>query len=129
MTDDELRPVRRLVREPRRTDTYDRTVAERVKERILAAMGKRVRRVILFGSRARGDALPDSDYDVLVVLDRLLPGERHGILVDLYRAVRQHDAVVEPHVMSEERFEETKEVIGGLAYPAWTEGVVLYEHA
>ena len=29
--------------------------------------------------------------------------------------------------MSEEEFQETKTVIGGLAYPAWTEEVILYE--
>jgi predicted nucleotidyltransferase len=28
--------------------------------------GARVERVVLFGSRARGDARPDSDYDVAV---------------------------------------------------------------
>jgi predicted nucleotidyltransferase len=30
--------------------------------------GDRVERVVLFGSRARGDARPDSDYDVVVFL-------------------------------------------------------------
>lgn len=30
--------------------------------------GDRVERVVLFGSRARGDAEPDSDYDVAVFL-------------------------------------------------------------
>jgi predicted nucleotidyltransferase len=30
--------------------------------------GDRLARLILFGSRARGDAEPESDYDVLVVL-------------------------------------------------------------
>jgi uncharacterized protein len=30
--------------------------------------GPRVERVVLFGSRARGDARPDSDYDVAVFL-------------------------------------------------------------
>ena len=107
--------------------TYDHTVTDRLTGRICAALGQRVRRIILFGSRARGHALPDSDYDVLVVLDKLAPGERHEILVDLYRAVRNIGAVIEPHVMAEERFGETKDVMGGLAYPAATEGVVLYE--
>jgi predicted nucleotidyltransferase len=33
--------------------------------------GARVERVVLFGSRARGEARPDSDYDVAVFLDPL----------------------------------------------------------
>jgi uncharacterized protein len=33
--------------------------------------GNRVERVVLFGSRARGDARPDSDYDVAVFLKDL----------------------------------------------------------
>jgi predicted nucleotidyltransferase len=33
--------------------------------------GERVGRVVLFGSRARGDARPDSDYDVVVFLKDL----------------------------------------------------------
>lgn len=32
--------------------------------------GFRVRRILLFGSRARGEARPDSDRDFLVVVDR-----------------------------------------------------------
>jgi predicted nucleotidyltransferase len=33
--------------------------------------GPRLERVVLFGSRARGDAQPDSDYDVAVFLNGL----------------------------------------------------------
>lgn len=35
------------------------------------AYGARLHAIHLFGSRARGDARPDSDYDVAVVLDDL----------------------------------------------------------
>ena len=31
--------------------------------------GERIERVVLYGSRARGDARPDSDYDVAVFLN------------------------------------------------------------
>jgi predicted nucleotidyltransferase len=54
-----------------------------------AQFGARVERVVLFGSYARGQAKPDSDVDVLVVIDVLGPGER-GIAVDLaYDATRE----------------------------------------
>ena len=33
--------------------------------------GERIERVVLYGSRARGDARPDSDYDVAVFLTDL----------------------------------------------------------
>ena len=44
----------------------------------------------------------------------------------LYRIRRGFGVTVEPHVMAEVAFEETRSVIGGLAYPATTEEVTLY---
>lgn len=64
----------------------DPTLAEIV-QRLVRALGPE--RIYLFGSRARGDAGPDSDYDLLVVLKRLAePGYRmsqkaHRLLRDL----------------------------------------------
>ncbi len=37
--------------------------------RVRKALGSHLKELVLFGSRARGDARPDSDYDVLVVVD------------------------------------------------------------
>ncbi len=39
-----------------------------VKERLREALGDRLKAVILYGSEARGEARPDSDIDVMVVL-------------------------------------------------------------
>jgi uncharacterized protein len=115
-------------RVPEGADGYDRAVVDRLRERIIHTFGARVRRAILFGSRARGDALPESDYDVLVVFNELVPEEWRRTVLDLYDAFRGIGVAVEPHPMSELEFEETKGVIGGLAYPAATEGVILYEN-
>ncbi len=40
-----------------------------IKRRLAETHGQRLRGVILYGSEARGDARPDSDVDVLVLLD------------------------------------------------------------
>ncbi len=42
--------------------------------------GVRVLQIILFGSRARGQARPDSDWDILVVVDGALGREREKSL-------------------------------------------------
>ncbi|MGH6868856.1 MAG: nucleotidyltransferase domain-containing protein [Methylocella sp.] len=43
-------------------------ILQRFRAAVSAIYGDRVARVVLFGSRARGDARPDSDYDVAVFL-------------------------------------------------------------
>ena len=40
-----------------------------IKQRLLIAHGRRLRAVVLYGSEARGEAQPDSDLDVLVLLN------------------------------------------------------------
>ena len=55
----------------------------------LAAVEPRTKRLLLFGSRARGDARPDSDFDVLVVMPQatLTPLERQQALRSLRAAL------------------------------------------
>jgi uncharacterized protein len=56
--------------------------------------GDRIERVVLFGSRARGDARPDSDYDVAVFLkDMPDVWAEMRRLVDLKIALRDSDDV------------------------------------
>jgi uncharacterized protein len=49
----------------------DDPVLRRFRAALTEIYGDRLERVILFGSRARGDARPDSDYDVAVFLKSL----------------------------------------------------------
>lgn len=44
-------------------------ILARLKKELEALYGARLKRALLYGSRARGDHQPDSDYDVLVVLE------------------------------------------------------------
>ena len=42
---------------------------EEIKQRLVATYGDRLRGVVLYGSEARGEARPDSDIDLLVLLE------------------------------------------------------------
>jgi predicted nucleotidyltransferase len=46
-------------------------VLEKFRAAITELYGSRIERVVLYGSRARGDAKPDSDYDIAVFLKDL----------------------------------------------------------
>ncbi len=50
-------------------DHDTRTALEAFRARILNRFGGKLRGLVLFGSRARGDHRPDSDADVVVFLE------------------------------------------------------------
>jgi predicted nucleotidyltransferase len=66
--------------------------------------GNRILRVVLFGSKARGDSGPESDIDLFVVLQ----GELNGLkktLVDLsYEISLNHGVVLSDLVVGERRY-------------------------
>lgn len=51
--------------------SLDDPILGRLRAALDRLYGDRIERVVLFGSRARGDAGPDSDYDIAVFLHRL----------------------------------------------------------
>jgi predicted nucleotidyltransferase len=53
------------------TPATDDPVLKRFRALLDQAYGERIERVVLYGSRARGDARPGSDYDVAVFLKDL----------------------------------------------------------
>lgn len=84
-------------------------------------------RIILFGSAATGDFGKDSDLDLLI-LERN-PTDQRRESIQIRRALKHIGLPMDIIVMKTERFEETKEIIGGLARPANKYGRVLYEAA
>jgi predicted nucleotidyltransferase len=81
-------------------------------------------RVILFGSAATGDMTADSDLDLLVIEPEVANTRQES--VRLRMALEDVPWPVDVIVMSRQRFEETKDVAGGIAYPAHKYGKVLY---
>jgi len=66
-------------------------------------------------------------FDLLVVEPE--PANTRDRSVSIRRALGDVEYPVDVIVMSSERFDETKSIIGGIAYPAQKYGRVLYEAA
>jgi len=79
------------------------SIARAVADDLRALYGKRLRKVVLFGSWARGDAHPESDIDLLVVLDRADDRVQELERMDpiLYKHSLDNDSVVSVLVVSE----------------------------
>ncbi len=94
-----------------------------LRDRLVSSL--RPRAVWLFGSRARGDAAPDSDFDLLVVLPDGLPDSAYSpeaIAAPLVACGLAYDAV--PCRWAD--YLADREVCGSLVHRAVTEGRLLY---
>ena len=99
-----------------------RTVLEEAKK-----LGVSVERIILFGSRARGDYREDSDYDILVVVKNKLSRKiKIDLLVNISsRLIDAINAPVDVIVVSETSWRKYRSAPGTVLYSASKEGVLV----
>jgi predicted nucleotidyltransferase len=81
-------------------------------------------RIILFGSRARGDARPDSDVDLLVVMP--VEGSRREKALDIRDTLRDIRLPMDIIVTTPESFRWRQRVVGTIEWPAVREGKILH---
>lgn len=82
-------------------------------------------RVYLFGSRARGDARPDSDYDLLVVVPDETPRESMSLAATA-RLAHRAGVVADVIACRHSWFEDQRDKVGTLPYKASHEGSVVH---
>ena len=83
-------------------------------------------RIFVFGSRARGLTHPDSDWDLLLVVDDDIAPER----IDwrgLHEARRGIDGAIDLIPCRESKYLRREKIIGSLPWIAASEGVLVYE--
>ena len=82
-------------------------------------------KIILFGSRARGTAQPDSDYDLLAIEESDLP--RHKRAAKYRRALADVGAAKDIVVWTPDEVADWRNVPNAFITTALREGIVLYE--
>ncbi len=104
-----------------RTGLDERLQAEIVRRVLSVASPDRI---ILFGSAAAGEMTSDSDIDLLVVEPD--PADTRRESVKIGDALRGLGFAFDVVVVASHWFEASKNVIGGIAYPAHKYGKVIY---
>jgi DNA polymerase sigma len=105
-------------------DAIEKTVLERFKALLLKRVG--LHKLILFGSRARGNADPHSDMDVVVVLDEPSGEEQRDFVSNCaWEAGFQYGIVVVPVVFFRNEWENGPERHSLLIQAVSREGVSL----
>jgi predicted nucleotidyltransferase len=98
-------------------------VTERIVQRLVAALSPE--RIYLFGSQARGDTGPDSDYDLLVVVrSSTLPRYRRDQAA--FEALLGVGVAKDVLVLTHDEFERQRTVVCSLPATVEREGLLLY---
>jgi predicted nucleotidyltransferase len=81
-------------------------------------------RIILFGSRSRGQARPDSDLDLLVVLSDA--PDKRALAIQMRRLLNDLPIGKDILVTTPEEIDQRGDLIGTVLRPALREGKVLF---
>ena len=106
-------------------------VMKRIKQIVFSALkdiNMKVDEVILFGSRAREDLEIESDWDILVIIEGVLPSQnKKDVWYAIYK--RLHDNFkgysFDIIVKSKSEFEEEKDILNTISNEAELEGIRL----
>jgi predicted nucleotidyltransferase len=81
--------------------------------------------IYLFGSRARGDAREDSDYDLLIVVPDDFPYERTTPSC-AFALIEDRKIPMDAALVPENRFEKRSKQVGTLSYEVASDGLRIY---
>ena len=106
-----------------KTVTAQAQVLDRIVARVSAVAAPR--RIVLFGSAARGEGGRDSDLDLLVIVR----GEVHrrALAQEIYRSLHGIPVPVDVVVATERDVARYGDRVGTILRPALREGVTIYE--
>jgi predicted nucleotidyltransferase len=105
------------------TDLEMKNLAVRQIHTTFSERGIAVNKILLFGSRARGNYRLDSDWDFVVVTEKeLLWGEKKEIWRAISRALAKHNISADILIKSQEQFDIDTDDKGKVTYYARHEG-------
>lgn len=87
------------------------------------------RKVVLFGSLARGETNHDSDIDLLVVFDHVEWENKRELTVEIRRALAHFPVPKDIIITDVDEIERRGHLVGPILRPALEEGRIVYERS
>jgi len=105
--------------------TEEEKVVRLLKE-ILADLELNVYKIVLFGSRARGDYASDSDYDFLIVMENPISiSEKRKIISFIRMHMAKNNIPVDVFLKDVRDYENYRDIVGSLSYEVEKEGIAI----
>lgn len=89
-------------------NSKEKQIIDGFKREVTKVIGDRLDRIVLFGSRARGEADEESDFDFLVTLRKPQEEDRVRVREIASRLSLEYNIVITPLVISTEDFREDR---------------------
>ncbi len=86
-----------------------------------------VTRVVLFGSRARGDFNGNSDYDILVVMDQMDIKVKNEIIHVLHEIEMDYDIPLSPVIRTENEYQKNRQMGSRFITNIENDGIIIYD--
>jgi predicted nucleotidyltransferase len=94
--------------------------------RVLQMLHLNVHKIILFGSRARGESTHRSDYDFLIIVNETVEFQRKREIIRLIRRKMAELLIpVDVFIKSKKEFGIYKDIVGNIIYSADKEGITV----
>lgn len=101
-----------------------RTIIKELKSALVADFGEDIKEVILFGSRSTGKAHKDSDYDVLIIVNKDYDWRHEDRIISVvYDLELKYDIFIDMKVISLKELHHTIKGIHPLYRDAMREGI------
>lgn len=92
-------------------------------EKLSLAFGSRVKTILLFGSKARGDFTAESDIDLFILVDKSDPDLRKLVASFTTQVLLKYGILLSPKVVEESHFSFLKQLGTAFAKNIENEGI------
>jgi len=108
-------------------ETREKQTAEALVENLITKFGEQILVVVLFGSRARGDADDESDMDILIIMSEVDSKTRRQIRFIATEIWLEHGIFLSTSILSLTHWRELQKLETALYRNIQDDGLVLFQ--